>query len=150
MLDAFTLFTRPLIDFFNASHVIRWYSVCLVRLLRHHLRQLERRDIGAAGSARGERFPLDRLLGRPIRGSSPRADRISSRRSLRPPRPRSPRPAGDLPLPSLLSSRDLVSPFAFAAAHPRTRNPATAPVGRPRVILIAFIATRTLATAVAV
>ena len=26
MLDAFTLFTRPLIDFFNASHVIRWYS----------------------------------------------------------------------------------------------------------------------------
>ena len=26
MLGAFTLFTSPLIDFFSASHVIRWYS----------------------------------------------------------------------------------------------------------------------------
>lgn len=63
-------------------------------------------------------------LGGRSAGSSPRADRISSRRSLRPPRPRSPRPAGDLPLPSLLSSRDLVSPFL---SPPPTLGLATPP-----------------------
>ena len=63
-------------------------------------------------------------LGGRSAGSSPRADRISSRRSLRPPRPRSPRPAGDLSLPSLLSSRDLVSPFL---SPPPTLGLATPP-----------------------
>ena len=123
---------------------------CLVRLLRHHLRQLERRDIGAAGSARGERFPLDRLLGRPIRRilASSGSNIVAKISAPAPPAIAAPGRRSTPPV-SAVFPRSRV-PIPFAAAHPRTRIPATAPVGRPRVILIAFIATRTLATAVAV
>ena len=124
----------------------------LVRLLRHHLRELEGRDIGPARASRGERFPLDRLLGRPISRvlASTGANIVAEVPPPTPPaiaapgRRSAPPASADFP-------RSLSPICPFAAARPFTRIPTrTATVGRPRIVLVAFIATRPLATPVAV